>query len=448
MNMQTKPSLDVTRQMGNWIASFDGDAPEARIWARHVLLDWLTVTIAGATAENVQILREAYPAPGNCHLIGAKGETRRAEDAALINGTAGHVLDYDDASVMVNGHATAPVAPAILALAEELGSSGGDIIEAMIIGQEVEVHLGQMMAPEHYQSGYHATTTIGTIGAAAAAARLFRLTAEQAAHALGLAATQAAGLKSMFGSMTKSFQVGKAAMNGIISARLAKAGFAASPDGLECPQGMGPVMSQSFTPAPFAPGQMERWGVAYNAFKYHGACFFTHSAIEAANLIRAKGVALSDLASMVIDINPAVLTMCDQPEPKTGLEAKFSVRHLAVAGLRGDKTADSACYCDAFANDPALMEARKKVSLNAPPEHKDLLVSAKLTVTTTSGETFKQWHDVGELATDTNAQWQKLCTKTHNMLPKSQAEALIAAVYTLESAPDIADLQMSFRSHM
>lgn len=444
MNLQRPPetALNITKQMAAWISNFDGDAPEARIWARHVLLDWLMVTIAGADEEPVRILRAAYPATGPCNLIGSDG-MRRAEDAALINGAAGHVLDYDDASIMMNGHATAPVAPAILALAQELGRSGRDVIDAMIIAQEVEIHLGQMMAPDHYQSGYHATTTIGTIGAAAGAARLFRLTPDQAAHALGLAATQAAGLKSMFGSMTKSFQVGKAAMNGIIAARLAAAGFTANPDGLDCDQGMGPVMSTSFTPTPFTPGGFERWGVAYNAFKYHGACFFTHSAIEAAKSIGAKGVGLEALDSMVIDINPAALTMCDQPEPKTGLESKFSVRHLAVAGLRGDPTGDNACYSDAFANDPALMEARRKVTLNAPPEHKDLLVAAKVTLTTKDGTTHSENFDVGTLATDTTAQWESLSDKARAMLPSAQAEALIANVQALETAPDLSALLAS-----
>lgn len=434
----------VTRDMAEWIARFDGEAEDARIWARHVLLDWLAVTIAAAKEPAVEILRKAYPDAGPCTVI--SGGTARAEEAALINGAAGHVLDYDDASVMMNGHATAPVAPAILALAEELGSSGREVVNAMIIGQEVEVHLGQMLAPDHYQSGYHATTTIGTIGAAAAAARLFGLTAEQAAHALGLAATQAAGLKSMFGSMTKSFQVGKSAMNGIIAARLARAGFTANPDGLECAQGMGPVMSSSFEPQPFTPGGLARWGVAYNAFKYHGACFFTHSAIEAARTIGAQGVTLADVKKMEINITPAALTICDLPEPATGLETKFSVRHLAMAGLRGDATGETGCYSDAFANDPELVAARRKVQLITPPENQQMLVAAEVVVTLNSGQIVRQFHDVGALATDLDAQWQSLCTKTRAMAP--QADALIATIKDLDSGPDVAALGQILKSHL
>lgn len=431
---------DVTRQMAGWITAFDEDVPEARIWSRHVLLDWLAVTLAAAEEQPVEILRRAFPAPGPCRLLGGTG-TRRAEDAALINGTAGHVLDYDDASIVMNGHATAPVAPAILAVAEEVGASGADVIDAMTIAQEVECHLGQMLAPDHYQSGFHATATIGTIGAAAGAARLFGLTPEQTAHALGLAGTQAAGLKAMFGSMGKSFQVGKAAMNGVMSARLAKTGFTGNPQGLECPQGMGPVLSTSFAARPFSPGGMERWGVACNAFKYHGSCFFTHSAIEAAKQIgKSTGLSPSDVAEMEIHASPAVLTMCDQREPETGLEAKFSIRHLAMAGLRGDATGDNGCFNDAFANDPELMAARRRVTLNTPPENTTLLVAATVRVVANDGTVHVCEHNVGALATDTDKQWTQLCAKAKQMLPDAQSTALIAAMERLDSPLSAASL--------
>lgn len=435
----------VTRQMADWIVAFDGNAPEARIWARHVFLDWLSVTFAGAEETPVKLLRAAYRAPGVATLIGGGGQ-RRAEDAALINGTAGHVLDYDDASIMMNGHATAPVAPAIIAVAEEVRARGRDMLDAMIIAQEVECHLGQMLAPDHYQSGYHATTTIGTIGAAAAAARLFKLTPDQTAHALGLAATQAAGLKSMFGSMTKSFQVGKAAMNGIMAARLASLGFTANPDGLDCAQGMGPVMSTSFTTLPFAPGGMARWGVAFNAFKYHGACFFTHSAIEAGRELGTRtGLGPGDVAAMELDVSPAVLTMCDQPEPASGLETKFSIRHLAMAGLRGDPTGENACYSDSFANNPELVAARKRVKLNTPPDNSAMLVAARMRITTHDGAQHEAFCDVGELATDTEAQWQRLCGKTCAMLPDRQAKALIDLVANLDRTPSARGLIAQIR---
>ncbi len=435
MNMQLMPDISVTRQMADWIASFDGDAGDARVWAQHVLLDWMAVTRAATDADNVNIITKIYADGGPSTLI-CGGGSRRAEDAALINGTAGHVLDYDDASVLMNGHATAPVAPAILALAEELESTGAQIIEAMIVGQEVECQLGKMMAPNHYEAGYHATATLGTIGAAAASARLMGLDAERSAHALGLAATQAAGLKSMFGSMTKSLQVGKAAANGIMAARLVGAGFTANPDGLDSEQGMGPVMSGSFVAKPFVPGGMDRWGVAYNAFKYHGACFMTHSAIEAARQIGAEtGLRPRDVAELEIDLNPVALNVCDQPEPATGLETKFSIRHLVMAGLRGDPTADNDCYSDVFANDPELVAARKRVHINAPPDHAGMVVAANVRLVTHDGALHTASADVGALATDTDAQWDLLCGKARAMLPAAVADDLITAVADLENTP-------------
>ena len=442
MNQHTQvhQTTPVTHQMADWIVSFDGNVPQARIWARHVLLDWLAVTIAGAREKISRVLADVYSDTGKCNLIGQPG-LRRAEDAALINGTSGHVLDYDDGCVALNGHATAPVAPAVLALGQELGSSGRDIITAMIIGQEIEIHLGQAMSPYHYERGFHATATMGTIGAAAAAARLFGLTADQTAHALGFASTQAAGLKSMFGSDAKSFQVGKAAMNGVIAARLAHAGLISNPEGIECAQGFGTVLSDSFEPKPFVAGSMERWGIAQNAFKYHGACFMTHSAIEAAGMIRRDAkIGLEDIQAVSVDVIKTALTVCDIQEPKTGLESKFAIRHLVCAALRGDDTSGIDRYTDAFATDPQLVTARDRVTLNTPPENAALRIAARVHVTTSDGTQHSQHFDAAELPADTDQQWHRLFAKARSLLGDEAAEELVDALDGLEDADAIDSL--------
>ncbi len=180
------------------------------------------------------ILREEIASPGSCALIG--GGSADPHGAALINGAAGHALDYDDVVSALNGHPTAPVAPAVLAQAEEAKASGKAVIDALIAGVEVEAALGAMTGGSHYEKGFHATCTLGTIGAAAGCARLMGLDEVQTGWALGIAASQAAGLKCNFGTMTKPFHVGKAAANGLLAARLAARGFTAYPEAISPPR--------------------------------------------------------------------------------------------------------------------------------------------------------------------------------------------------------------------
>src|SRR6218665_3739125 len=178
-----------------------------------------------------------------CTLLASGGPRARPHDAALINGAAGHALDFDDASSNMIGHPSAPVVPAALASAQIGNACGRQLLRALVVGHEVEARIGEMLGPSHYLHGFHATGTVGTFGAAAACASLRRLSEDQTAHALGLAATQAAGLKSMFGTMAKPLHAGKAAMNGLMATQLALRGFSANDCGIECPQGFALTMA-------------------------------------------------------------------------------------------------------------------------------------------------------------------------------------------------------------
>lgn len=180
-------AAQVTREIADWIAAGQPHNQSSRVWARHALLDWIGVAIAGAGEPLVGILRDEMAGPGPCTLIG--GGRRGLHDAALINGAAGHALDYDDVVSALNGHPTAPVAPAVLALAEMTGASGAALIDALICGIEAEAALGAMTCGSHYAKGFHATGTLGTFGAAAGCARLMGLEARKVGAALGIAAS-------------------------------------------------------------------------------------------------------------------------------------------------------------------------------------------------------------------------------------------------------------------
>ena len=226
-----------TRDLAAWIASVKssemGDRP--RRWAKHAILDWFGVTLAGATDPLVGILAEDALDSGEAGASRLVGRSEKVSPsfAAMINGAASHALDYDDVNKRLHGHPTVPVVPAVLALAEQKGLSGKDVVEAFIVGYEIECLIGEMMGMSHYDHGWHATATVGTFGAAAGCARMLGLDSEKSAMALGIAATQAAGLKSMFGTMCKPLHAGKAAMNGLMAARWAARGFTSRADALD-----------------------------------------------------------------------------------------------------------------------------------------------------------------------------------------------------------------------
>ncbi|MGC6534891.1 MAG: MmgE/PrpD family protein, partial [Parvibaculales bacterium] len=219
------------------------DAPldtAAATVATQCLLDWFGVSLQGAKEPVADIMAgELAGSNQGSHAIVGRREKADLIDAALINGTIGHALDFDDAIPASLGHATVPVAPAVLALAAEVDATGEQALRAFLAGYEAECAIGTYFGADHYARGYHATSTVGVFGAAAAASLLLGLNAQQTARALSLAATQSGGLKSLFGSMGKPMHAGRAAADGLLAARLVARGFDAIEDGLENAQGAG-----------------------------------------------------------------------------------------------------------------------------------------------------------------------------------------------------------------
>src|SRR6218665_3274360 len=229
---------------------------------------------------------------------------------------------------------------------------GRQLLRALVGGQEVEARIGEMLGPSHYLHGFHATGTVGTFGAAAACASLRRLSEDQTAHALGLAATQAAGLKSMFGTMAKPLHAGKAAMNGLMATQLALRGFSANDCGIECPQGFALTMAPERHPFVAPIDTAAGFAIESTLFKYHAACYLTHSTIEAIRQLRQQhAVGLDALEGMTITVAGNQRGVCDIEDPKTGLGVKFSIKHLAALALDGADTADLGLYADATALD-------------------------------------------------------------------------------------------------
>jgi len=336
--------------------------------ARQCILDWFAVTVAGAGEPAARIVTAelAEGAPPHGVTVVGTGARLAPHDAALANGTASHALDYDDVNYALNGHPTVATLPGTLALAEHLGASGRDLITAFVAGYETGCRVGRAAGREHYSRGFHATGTIGTFASAAACARLMGLDAATTEQALGLAGTQAAGLKSMFGTMAKPLHAGKAAANGLLAARLAARGFTAAPAVVETVQGFAETQVEGFDPARGLAEPKQGWHLRNNLFKYHAACYRTHSAIEGLRrLVQEHEIDSASVTSVVIHADEGQMRMCAIGEPTTGLEAKFSLRHTAAFVMGGVDTADIGVYDDAHATDPALVELRERIKVVA-----------------------------------------------------------------------------------
>lgn len=399
--------------------------------ARHCLMDWMAVTIAGSNDDTVRILRAEALEQGGSEQASIIGDPRRVSvmQAALINGTAGHALDYDDVHYAMPGHPSAAVAPAVLALAERELSSGRELITAFIAGVEAECRVGRYVGSSHYEKGWHATATQGTFGAAAASARLLELDAGTTAIALGIAGTQAAGLKSMFGTMCKPLHAGKAAANGLHSALLAARGFTARADVLECAQGFGDTQSNTCNEAALDSfdGQFLTRDVL---FKFHAACYGTHSTIEAARaLVAQQKIAVADIEKVEIRINSRYLRMCNIERPNTGLEAKFSLRMTCAMALAGVPTAAPERYDEHLCAMPELTALIARTAVSAADELAD--ATSEVIVSLRDGVVYRMHGDVSEPARDLVAQGQRL---------REKYDALVTPVLGTSLAGELADL--------
>jgi 2-methylcitrate dehydratase PrpD len=363
--------------------------------------------------------------------------------AALVNGAAGHALDYDDVNVAMPGHPTVAVLPGLLALAEPLASSGRDVLTAFVAGYETECRIGAAMSPGHYDLGFHSTATIGSFGAAAACARLLGLDVSASATALGIAGTQAAGLKSQFGTMCKPFHAGKAAQNGLLAARLAARGFSSRRDILECVQGFAATHGPDFAPEAALAAPQGGWHILSNLFKYHAACYFTHAPIECARGLRtSRGFAADEIAGACLRIDASTDRVCNIANPTDGLESKFSLRQTVAMALAGVDTASLGAYDEATARDPLLVRLRERVAIEFQSGWPQTL--AELEVALGDGRRFTARHDSGIPAADIAEQGRRLADKFDRLvepvLGAARARELRDAVVGLDRLADISVL--------
>ncbi len=424
------------------------DCPDAALaQVRRATLDSLGVTLAGATEPAAGLVRAVARAEGGVALCTVLGTGLRTSPtwAALANGTAGHAHDFDDTSFALMGHPSVPLLAAILGCAEAEMADGAAVALAYVVGFEVSAALGAAVNPAHYTRGWHATATIGTIGCAAAAARVLALDPVQTRHALGLAASLASGLKENFGSMTKPFHAGHAARNGVFAAMLAREGFTTSPVALDGRQGWAAAFSQT-TLAPDALDALgQRWHLLTTgiAVKPYPSCALTHPAIDALLDLRARhALAPGKVEAVEVGVNHVVPDVLRHDRPETGLERKFSMPFCAAAALATGRV-DLAAFEDLPAP-PEVQDLMARVRMVVDPSLPDGLEQhawSRITVRLRDGRTLDSpprgasGHP-GQPLTDAQLR-AKFLGCAAPVLGEAEAAAVAAQVERLEEIPDV-----------
>ena len=438
------------------IARFVVDTPAASIpaevvaAARDGVLDGLGVALAGSLEPASRIIADYVRDVGGtpqASIIGHSFKTS-APLAALANGTMAHALDYDDVIWLMSGHPTVPVLPAVLALGEMLHTPGREALAAYIIGVEVEARIGSGIGSHHYAVGWHPTATLGTLGAAAAAARLLGLNVQQTRTALGIAASEASGLRQNFGTMTKPFHAGMAARNGVVAAILAGKGFTADESILEEQFGFCAVLGgegkydlAAMTRNLGSPFALVDPGLD---MKPYPCCRFIHRCIDAMlHIVGEHHPAPEDVAEVECHTSPFVPQIVIHHHPRTALEGKFSTEYCMARSLM-DGQMRIAQFTGEKVLDPAAQELLEKVRYVHPAGAEAERQPEKVVVKLRDGR--QHSHEVlhAKGSPENPLTPEELKTKYRDcagtVLTAEATERSLALVSRLEGVRDIAEL--------
>ncbi|MBL0700931.1 MAG: MmgE/PrpD family protein [Desulfosarcina sp.] len=438
-------SIDLTREIAHFIVNTDAaDIPQPDIeHAKVTLMDWIAVTLVGKEDPLVAKL------VNYADLLGGKeqatvigyGLKKNIIETALINGAASHALDFDDTLEIIIGHPTVTLYPALVALAEWKGFSGLELLAAYLIGLKTAALIGHCGGMDHYMHGWHGTSTIGHFASAAGCSKLLGLDEQQTVYALGIAGTQASGLKSAFGTMCKPFHAGKASQAGLMSALLAADGFTSTENILEVDFGFLKVLNGKLNKNA-AEVLNAPWEAADLAQKYHASCHATHSPIEATwAILEEEGLNLDDIKSIKIHVSELALGAAGKINPQTGLAGKFSIPYcVANALLRGDT--GTKAFTDEKVNDPQVKEFMKKISLARNDDF--VLVEAIIDLETTTGKMYTREIDVMKDIPGLETKREKITAKFLDLseayLGNEEAEKMVAAINSLDRIENVQQL--------
>jgi 2-methylcitrate dehydratase PrpD len=355
--------MSETAALASWVVSHRVETvPEdVRHEARRAIVNYLGCALGGSHDEAVDIAIRALGPFSGPQTASILGRTERLDPlhASLMNGISSHVYDFDDTTPKNYMHPTSPLASALFAYASVNKVSGHDFMQAFIAGFEAEMRIGNAVYPAHYDVGWHITGTAGIFGAAVAIGKLLGLSQQQMIWTIGLAATQAAGIREMFGSMAKSFHPGRAAQNGYAAALLAQAGFTAGVHGIEGPRGFAAVQAAAYDLSKITVGLDADYELRANTYKPFPCGIVNHPTIDGAIQIHQEHhPAPESIVAVRLRVAPLVLDLCNQTNITKGLQGKFSVYHGAAIGLVRGKAGIQE-YTDEAVNEPAIKRVRE-----------------------------------------------------------------------------------------
>src|SRR6185312_11264739 len=360
-----------TRALAEWLVSqrFEDIPQDVRHEALRSIVNIVGCAIGGSTHPAMDITLRAlgqFSGPATAQPL-ARRERVDPLLASLLNGISSHVYDYDDTTPGNYSHPSSPVASALFAYASVNPVSGRDFVHAFILGFEAESRIGNAVYPAHYDAGWHITGTTGVVGAAVAIGRLIGLNTQQMIWALGLAATQAAGLREMFGSMGKALHPGRSAQNGYAAALLAREGFTAGEHSLEGPRGFAAVTAAKYDLSKITSRLGGDWDLRVNTYKPFPCGIVNHPTIDGCIQLRDEHhVAPEQIAAVRLRVAPLVMDLCNQQNITKGLQGKFSVYHGAAVGLVRGK-AGLQEYSDETVNDPRVKRVREHATATGDP---------------------------------------------------------------------------------
>ena len=422
--------------------------PEALARVRRAALDTVGVMLAGAAEPVARIVRRIVRAEGGIALATVVGTSLKTSPgwAALANGAAGHAHDFDDTNFALLGHPSVPLLSTALAAAEAEMADGRALVLSYIVGFEVDVALGTALNPVHYTRGWHSTSSVGTLGCAAAAARIMGLDVVQTRNALAIAASHASGLKENFGSMTKPYHAGHAARSGLLAAQLAREGMTASESALEGRQGYIAAFGASHGLDQALEGLGNTWHLLASgiAVKPYPSCALTHSAIDALiDLRTAHRLSASEIAGVQVGVNPVVPDVLAHARPATALERKFSMQFCAAAALAEGRV-DFASFTDGEVANAEVRELMARVAMVVDPtlpQGVEQNAWSRVTVRLHDGRTLAteprgaRGHPDTPLSEPALREKFLACAKT--VLSTDEAEGVAEQIGHLEDIPDI-----------
>jgi 2-methylcitrate dehydratase PrpD len=435
----------VGQHLGQFVAASRWDAlpPSLRHEAKRSLLNFVGCALGVAHMPPIDMAMRVLEPLSGADRVTVLGRAQRLDmlNAAFINAISANLLDYDDTHLQTVIHPTAPVAPVTLALAEQRGLSGAAMLHALILGAEVECRIGNAVSPGHYARGWHITSTCGVFGAAVASAKLLGLDEQQTWHAIGIAASQSAGLIENLPSAAKNVAVGNAARNGLFAALLAEQGYTAAPAAVEGALGWARAMGDEPVVAKMAEGLGDQWELLKNTYKPYPCGIVMHAVVDACLALRRDHVvAAADIAEIIVSGDQLLLDRGDRTVANDR-DARVSIHHCAAVSLLFG-AAGLKEFSEATVHDPAVVALRARTQARLDPGSPRGAATA--TLRTTDGRTLEATVLHARGSTEYPLSDQEIEAKVRELARyggfRGPIDDVIAAVWQLDTMATIAPL--------